>query len=62
MLHRQEALGVATDWQGALESELPEAPPVERALRIAPVCKGSPAAREQGPRDQCKNPRRVSLE
>ena len=34
----------------------PETPPVERALRIAPVRKEPPAAREQGPRDQCKNP------
>ena len=43
----QGASGVATDWQEAEESVLPEAPPsVERALRIAPVSEGSPAARE----------------
>ena len=34
----------------------PETPPVDRALRIAPVSKEPPAAREHGPRDQCKNP------
>ena len=34
----------------------PQAPPAERALRIALVSKEPPAAREQGPRDQCKNP------
>ena len=28
----------------------------ERALRVAPVSKEPPAAREQGPRVQCKNP------
>ena len=36
----------------------PETPPVGRALRITPVRKQPPAAREQGPRDQCKNPGR----
>ena len=36
----------------------PETPSAELALRIAPVCKEPPAAREQGPRDQCKNPGR----
>ena len=34
----------------------PETPPAERALRIAPVSKEPPAAREPGPRDQCKSP------
>ena len=34
----------------------PETPPAERALRIASVSKEPPAAREQGPRDQCKSP------
>ena len=34
----------------------PETPPAERALRIAPVSKEPPAARELGPRDQCKSP------
>ena len=38
------------DHRSAKESE---APPAERALRIAPVRKEPPAAREQGPRDQC---------
>ena len=34
----------------------PKTPPAERALRIAPVRKEPSAAREQGPRDQFKNP------
>ena len=45
------SLGLSTD--GPKE---PETPPVERALRIAPLSKEPPAAREQGPRDQCKSP------
>ena len=34
-----------------------ETPPTERVLRIAPVSKEPPAAREQGPRNQCKTQR-----
>ena len=37
-------------------AEGPETPPAERTLRTAPVSKKPPAAREQGPRAQCKNP------
>ena len=36
----------------------PEASPAESGMRITPECKEPPAAREQGPRDQCKNPGR----
>ena len=34
----------------------PKTPPAERALRIAPMRKEPPAAREQVPCAQCKNP------
>ena len=40
---------------GHRSAKEPETPPAERALRIAPVFKEPPAAREQGPCDQCKN-------
>ena len=30
----------------------PETPPAESALRVAPVCKGPPAARARRPRDK----------
>ena len=46
-----KSLGLSTD-----RPKEPETPPAERALRIAPVSKEPPAAREQGPRAQCKNP------
>ena len=46
-----ESLGLITD-----RPKEPETPPAESALRIAPVSKEPPAAREQGPRAQCKNP------
>ena len=45
-----ESLGLITD-----RPEEPETPPAESASRIAPVSKEPPAAREQGPRAQCKN-------
>ena len=41
------------DNRSAKESETP---PAERALRIAPASEELPAARELGPRDQCKSP------
>ena len=47
-----KSLGLSTD---RLSKE-PETPPAERALRIAPVSEEPPAARELGPRDQCKSP------
>ena len=46
------SLGLTTD-----RPRSPKTPPVERALRIVPVRKEPPAAREQGPRDQCKTQR-----
>ena len=45
------SLGLSTD-----RPKEPETPSAERALRIGPVSKEPPAAREQGPRNQCKNP------
>ena len=45
------SLGLSTD-----RPKEPEKLPAERALRIAPVSKEPPAAREQGPRAQCNNP------
>ena len=49
--HPARSLGLSTD-----RPKEPETPPAERALRTAPVSKEPPAAREQGPRAQCKNP------
>ena len=49
--HPARSLGLSTD-----RLKEPETPPAERALRTAPVRKEPPAAREQGPRAQCKNP------
>ena len=45
------SLGLSTD-----RPKEPETPPAERALKLAPVSEGPPAAREQEPRDQYKNP------
>ena len=47
------SFGLSTD----RPSKEPETTPAERALRIAPVSKEPPAARKQGPRDQCKIPK-----
>ena len=47
------SLGLSTD-----RPKEPETPPAERAWRTAPVSKEPPAAREQRPRAQCKNPER----
>ena len=48
----KESLGLTTD-----RPKEPEIPPAERALRTSPVRgKEPPAAREQGPRAQCKGP------
>ena len=49
--HPARSLGLSTD-----RPTKPETPPAERALRTAPMRKEPPAAREQGPRAQCKNP------
>ena len=49
--HPARSWGLSTD-----RPKEPETPPAERALRTAPVRKEPPAAREQGPRAQCKNP------
>ena len=49
--HPAKSLGLSTD-----RPKEPETPPAERTLRTAPVRKEPPAAREQGPRAQCKNP------
>ena len=46
-----ESLGLITD-----RPKEPETPPAESGLRIAPVSKEPPAARELGPRAQCKSP------
>ena len=42
--------------RGRRSTKKPETSPDESALRIAPVCDEPLAAREQGPRDQRKNP------
>ena len=47
------SLGLSTD-----RPKEPETPPAERAWRTAPVSKEPPAAPEQRPRAQCKNPER----
>ena len=48
--------GIFKSLRGRRSAMEPNTSPDESALRTAPVCKEPPAAREQGPRDQRKNP------
>ena len=58
---RDEGPNCSTSLRGGRSTKEPETLPAERVLKITPVCKEPPAAREQGPREQRKNPGRVSL-
>ena len=58
-LERDEGLALQQQaWVWPPIGKEPETSPADSVLRITPVCKEPPAAREQGPRDQCKNPGR----
>ena len=58
---RDEGPNCSKSLRGRRSAKEPETSPAESPLRIAPVCKEPPAAREQGPRDQRKNLGGVSL-
>ena len=57
---RDEGPPCSKSMRGHRSAKESETPPAERALRIAPVCTELTAARDQGPRDHCKNPGRLA--